>query len=119
MLGDTDAPPVSLIRSPWSKTLDTLIILTEELLLIACPYLKRTVTRRITNLLAERGVCESVRVNLVTDLRPESCLAGSMDLDALSELGRALPGFQLTHLPSVHAKVYVADYRMAIVTSGN
>jgi len=42
-----------------------------------------------------------------------------MDLDALSELGRALPGFQLTHLPGVHAKVYVADCKMAIVTSGN
>lgn len=42
-----------------------------------------------------------------------------MDLDALSELGKNVPGFELTHLPSVHAKVYVADWRMAIVTSGN
>jgi hypothetical protein len=42
-----------------------------------------------------------------------------MDLDALGELGRNVPGFELTHLPSVHAKVYVADCKMAIVTSGN
>jgi PLD-like domain len=42
-----------------------------------------------------------------------------MDLDALAELGRSVPGFELTHLPSVHAKVYVADDKMAIVTSGN
>ncbi len=42
-----------------------------------------------------------------------------MDLDALAELGRSVPGFELTHLPSVHAKVYVADCKMAIVTSGN
>ena len=42
-----------------------------------------------------------------------------MDLNALSELGASLPGFELTHLPSVHAKAYVADSKMAIVTSGN
>jgi hypothetical protein len=42
-----------------------------------------------------------------------------MDLHALLELGASLPGFELTHLPSVHAKVYVADSKMAIVTSGN
>jgi hypothetical protein len=100
MLGDAVAPPVSLIRSPWSKTLDRLVFLADEHLLIACPYLKRSVTQRITALLDERGICESVRVILVTDLRPESSLAGSMDLDALSDLGRALPGFELTHSPA-------------------
>lgn len=60
-----------------------------------------------------------MRIELITDLRPESVLAGSMDLDALAGLGRRMPGFELTHLPSVHAKVYVADCKMAIVTSGN
>jgi len=56
---------------------------------------------------------------MITDLRPESTLSGSMDLEALGELGSKLPGFELTHLPSVHAKVYVADFKMAIITSGN
>jgi len=42
-----------------------------------------------------------------------------MDLGALTELGENVPGFELTHLPSLHAKVYVADCEMAIVTSGN
>jgi hypothetical protein len=42
-----------------------------------------------------------------------------MDLDALVELGGHIPNFNLTHLPGVHAKVYVADLTMAIVTSGN
>jgi len=119
MLAEGNAAPVSLIRSPWSKTLDKLVFLADDHLLIACPYLKRSITRRITSLLDQRGICGSVSVILVADLRPESSLAGSMDLDALSELGRALPGFELTHLPGVHAKVYVADFKMAIVTSGN
>lgn len=42
-----------------------------------------------------------------------------MDLEAPVELGRNLPNFDLTHLPCLHAKVYVADRKMAIITSGN
>jgi len=34
-------------------------------------------------------------------------------------LSRDLPRFELTHLPSLHAKVYVADSRTAVVTSAN
>jgi PLD-like domain len=69
--------------------------------------------------LDQRGLRESLRISLITDIRPESTLSGSMDLDAIVEIGRSVPGIELTHLPSVHAKVYVADRRMAIVTSGN
>ena len=56
---------------------------------------------------------------MITDLRPESALSGSMDLEAIADLGENLQRFDLTHLPSVHAKVYVADRNMAVVTSGN
>lgn len=34
-------------------------------------------------------------------------------------LGKTLPRFDLIHLPALHAKVYVADCRMAVVTSAN
>jgi phosphatidylserine/phosphatidylglycerophosphate/cardiolipin synthase-like enzyme len=35
------------------------------------------------------------------------------------ELGSTLPRFELTHLPGLHAKVYPADDRLAVVTSAN
>lgn len=88
-------------------------------LLIACPYVKLSVINRILAQLGQRGLLESLRAELITDLRPESALAGSMDLNALTHLARSLPKFELTHLPCVHAKVYVADCKMAVVTSGN
>lgn len=110
---------VSLVRSPWTESLQKLLSLVDQNLLIACPFVKRFATERILAQLDQRQLLESVRLRLITDLRPESTLAGSMDLEALSELGRNVPGFELTHLPSVHAKVYVADWKMAIVTSGN
>lgn len=69
--------------------------------------------------LQKRGVHKSVQVVVLTDLRPESALTGATDLEALVRLGNNLPKFGLTHLPSLHAKVYVADRRMAVITSGN
>ncbi len=110
---------VSLLRSPWTDDLCELLSSVEEDLLIACPFVKRSGTDHIVSQLSRRGLLQQVRVGLITDLRPESVLAGSMDLDALVELGGHIPNFNLTHLPGVHAKVYVADLTMAIVTSGN
>lgn len=113
------AHAVSLVRSPWTDTLERLVSLVDENLLIACPFVKRSATERIIKQLDRRGLCGSVRIDFISDLRPESTLAGSMDLGALVELGRRVPRFELTHVPGVHAKVYVADYTSAIVTSGN
>ncbi len=110
---------VSLVRSPWTENFKKLLSLVDQNLLIACPFVKRFATELILAQLDQRQLRESVRLRLITDLRPESTLAGSMDLTALIELGRSIPGFELTHLPSVHAKVYVADCKIAIVTSGN
>jgi len=69
--------------------------------------------------LQKRGVHNSVKVVILTNIHPESALNGSIDLEALVQLGNQLPNFDLTHLPSLHAKVYVADRKMAVITSGN
>ncbi len=46
-------------------------------------------------------------------------MSGSLELEGITELGHAFPGFSTVHLPSLHAKVFVADSKCAIVTSGN
>jgi phosphatidylserine/phosphatidylglycerophosphate/cardiolipin synthase-like enzyme len=56
---------------------------------------------------------------VLTNLRPESVLNGSTDVEALAMLSKGLPRFELVHLPSLHAKVYVADNTVAVVTSAN
>jgi PLD-like domain len=115
----SDDQAVSLLRSPWTDSLNRLISFVDQDLLIVSPFVKRSAADRVLAQLDARGLRGSVRVGLITDLRPESALAGSMDLDALTRLSRNLSKFEITHLPSVHAKVYVADSKMAIVTSGN
>lgn len=87
--------------------------------MLVSPFIKRSKTDQVMSCLQKRGVHKSVQVVVLTDLRPESALTGATDLEALVRLGNNLPKFGLTHLPSLHAKVYVADRRMAVITSGN
>ena len=42
-----------------------------------------------------------------------------LELEGLAELGRAFRNFSVIHLPALHAKVFIADYKLAIITSGN
>jgi len=110
---------ISLVKSPWTETFHRLLFEARENLLLASPFVKHSQTKEILSALQRRGVDKHIRVDLITDVRPESFLGGASDLEALLDLGENLPGFRLTHLPSLHAKVYIADRSMAIITSGN
>ncbi|MGH9531512.1 MAG: phospholipase D-like domain-containing protein, partial [Terriglobales bacterium] len=108
-----------LLKNPWTETFLRLIALVQKDLLLISPFVKAHSTNQILSGLRQRGIETDVRVAVLTNLRPESVLNGSLDLDGLLDLSRGLPRFELTHLPSLHAKVYVADSRMAVVTSAN
>jgi hypothetical protein len=111
--------PATLVRSPWTQKFEGLISAVERDLLIASPFVKTESASRIISNFGIRGVADSVRLAVIPNIRPESAVAGSLDLEALTRLAKAVPQFELTHLPSLHAKVYVADERMAVVTSAN
>jgi len=87
--------------------------------LLVSPFIKIQSTDQVLSNLQQRGVDKEIRVVVLTNLRPESVLNGSTDIEALSTLSKSLPRFELIHLPSLHAKVYVADDRVAVVTSAN
>jgi PLD-like domain len=42
-----------------------------------------------------------------------------LELEGIADLGRAFKNFYTVHLPALHAKVFIADYKLAIITSGN
>ncbi|MBI4321315.1 MAG: phospholipase D family protein [Chloroflexi bacterium] len=55
----------------------------------------------------------------MTNLAPDHLIQGSMDPMGIADFFRAVPNVVVTHLPSLHAKVYVADESVAIITSAN
>ena len=109
----------SLIRSPWAQPFMRLVSLAQQHLLLVSPFIKLQATDQVLADLQRRGVDREIKVVVLTNLRPESLLNGSTDIEALATLSKQLPQFELVHLPSLHAKVYVADNRAAVVTSAN
>ena len=103
------SPSFGLLKSPWADTFLRLLSHVEENLMLVSPFIKRSKTEQILSQLQKRGIHNRVRVVVLTDLRPESTLNGLTDLEALVQLGDNLPRFDLTYLPSLHAKVYVAE----------
>ena len=59
------------------------------------------------------------RLAFLTDLSPLNICMKSTDPSALRLLAEAVPAWDLSHLPRLHAKVYIADRDCAIITSGN
>jgi hypothetical protein len=64
-------------------------------------------------------VTESFAITVITDLSRDNVISGSTDVAALAGLVRSVPNATVRFLPSLHAKVYIADERNAIVTSAN
>lgn len=110
---------VNILRSPWTESLRELLSQVEDNLMLVSPFVKLSKAEEILAALRHRAVENKVRLVMLTDLRPECTLSGSLDLEAFVALGHGIPNFALTHLPSLHAKVYIADEKTAIVTSGN
>ena len=55
------------------------------------------------------GAASSIEVEIVTDLRPDSILAGILEVESLLAFARSTPKLKVTYLPNLHAKVYVTD----------
>jgi hypothetical protein len=60
-----------------------------------------------------------IRLNFLTNLSPQNICQGATDPEAVRLLAAQVTSTTVTHLPRLHAKVYVADTKCAIVTSGN
>ena len=105
------------IKSPWLATFDQFAGSIRESAIIAAPYITRQPVERFAEKLRSRR--QSVRVDLLTNLHPDSLVDGSLDIGALVWLCEQIPGTTVRHLRYLHAKAYVADEQMAIVTSAN
>ncbi len=108
-----------LIPSPWAGQFDQLINAAQASLVVCSPYVGLGPCRRIIETVRLRGLSDILKVALLTDLSLENMLCRTTDVSALIELQNAIPNTEIRFLPSLHAKVYVADTYGAIVTSSN
>lgn len=108
----------TVLQRHWKVHLSRLLGEAENDVFVSSPY----VTQRGADFLVD-NISPSVRASgqftLLTNLSPLNVTQGSTDPGALRTLATAAPAMKIYHLPRLHAKVYVADTRRVIVTSGN
>ena len=105
----------TIIRSPWESEFRELVRSAGERLIISAPFITKHGWRALEDELAARDV--SLRVS--TSLRARAASTGALDVAVLAEAHGRVPDIELRNVLGLHAKVYVADDRAAIITSGN
>lgn len=107
-----------LYPSPVREGLLEVLSRARKELLLVSPYVKSGEMDWLLEQLTKRKL-QLNRLRLVTDIRAENVLSGSLDLEALELLLDSEPAAQVINLPRLHAKVYIADASFALVTSAN
>lgn len=119
MVSETVDTQISLLPTPWGDHLSDLLAAPKRSLLLASPFLTRSVAGWIGEQLAKNDSGRSLQITCLTNVRVESILGGSLELEGLADLTRSFANFSAVHLPALHAKVFIADCKLAIITSGN
>jgi hypothetical protein len=121
----TDATPesehrtVTLLRSPWQQEFVRLLRSVKQDLFVASPYIGPGPVELVLHELSRTGALAECQLTVLTDLSVPNMAAGGVDVAGLLDLVRQVRRSQVYHLPSVHAKTYIADSHAAVVTSAN
>lgn len=102
----------------WSRELETLLSSVRASLCVCSPYVTEYGVQFLLSHLAG-ALKPTIQITLLTDLSPLNVAQGATNPQAIRELAESIPRLRITHLPRVHAKVFVQDSESAIVTSGN
>ena len=104
------------ISSPWATTFESFAKSIRSRGIIVAPFITEQPLQRFASLLNANNLPQ---ISLLTNLREESLLQGSVDSKAIAQFCQEIPTTTVRHLPGLHAKAYVADEHTATITSGN
>lgn len=111
-------PAFELCGHDWEHRFIEVIRSANSDLLLCSPYISRygcdVVLAHVSAECRQSGC-----VTFITDLSPEAICQGSTEPEAIRSVAHQVPRLRVRHLPRLHAKVYVGDSTMAIITSGN
>ncbi len=107
---------MQLITSPWADTFEGFARSIDRSTLVVSPFITSDPLRNLARWLRAPHNCQIV---ILTNLAIDSMLQGSTNPRALLEFAAAVPATTVRHLPGLHAKVYIADRSIAIITSAN
>ncbi len=110
---------MKIVRSPWTIQFESLIGQAADDLVVSSPFVSRGACERLIECVDKQGRSQSLRLTLVTNLSLDNLIAGATNVNAILEVAGRLPLTNVRFIPTLHAKVYVADNARAIITSAN
>lgn len=110
---------MELVSREGRHSLNRVLDAASQHLLICTPFITSVEMTRVIEKLRAKANFDSMSVNVITDLRPDAILRGSLHVQALLDLLDAGCEVKITALARVHAKVYLADTKAAWITSAN
>ncbi len=111
-------PALELLSKDWRCQLNELVGSAQHSLLIVAPFITQPGVKIVNSSLSD-DLRKQGKIQILTCLDVLSICQGTCDPHALKSLLEGAPATTLTHLPRLHAKVYIADDHAAIITSGN
>lgn len=109
---------MKLLRNNFPQRLAELFNCASREIVVSTPYLSDAGS----NLLIDSTKGEFHRkgtLHFVTNLSPKNILQSATDPASLLRISSEISDVRLRHLPRLHAKAYIADRRVAIITSAN
>jgi len=106
-----------LLRSPWAECFSSLVSRAGNSLILCSPFIGAGPCRVVKD--RSRSWAGEFRLVVLTNLSRDNMLSGVTDVEAITSVVHSFPGTEVRFLPSLHAKVYVADEKEAVVTSAN
>ncbi len=109
---------IELYPSPWRHRFKDFLKEVNSNLLVASPFIKVDEAKWLIDNLSTVS-SSTINLQILTNLKSESVLSKSLDIEALLYLINYNDRASIINLPRLHAKVYIADDRKAIITSAN
>lgn len=106
------------IFGPWEAEFSGLISSARNRLVLCSPFISASGVNALLAARRDRPPLGATPV-VLTNLSPRALCQGATDAGATLKLADGLRAGGVFHVPSLHAKVYIADASRAVVTSGN
>lgn len=110
---------ISLRSSPFAESFQQFVDRLQTSCLICSPYISAGPVGRMLASIEKRGLQDSLRVKVVTDVSLGNLVQSSTDVSALIQLMEHVQHASVSYLPRIHAKIYVSGDEFALITSAN
>lgn len=107
---------LKLLTSPWKKDFIDIISKTKEKLIISSPFITE---EGVTILSNSMKVKSNIEILLITNFTSQNIINKATDPKALLKLCESFRRVKISSVFGLHAKVYLIDDKISIITSAN